>query len=319
MSFLVLYAETALHPGIGQVMGPVDLPVQRERHTGLPIVYGHGLKGSLRSLAELDAADPAAHETEEKRKNAGEWVRMAFGPEAESDLVQGALVVGEMLPLAIPFRAQGGHVFVWATCRLLLERFARRTGVSIGIPAVKSGEVAWNGNGELVIEDLGFAKAAGQNPPDLSGWLPPKMPGVSAETLGGERAAPGPLRTPVAARTVVLDDGDFVHLVRHALPVVARVKLTAGKTTGAWKNPLDNKDEQGHLWAQEIVPADTIFYAPVNDVERPGSSGAVAALRELLARRPVIQVGGDETIGLGWCWIGMHDAPRGTLPAGRSS
>jgi CRISPR-associated protein Cmr4 len=316
MSFLVLYAETAIHVGIGQVMGPIDLPVQRERHTGLPIIYGHGLKGSLRALAELDADDRKVHETEKDRAAARKKVNEVFGPPAESDLVQGTLVVGEALPLAIPLRAAGGLVFVWATCPLLLERFERRTGQTAAIPTVSPGQVVWAGNTGLVIEDLAFTRVDGQRPPDLSGWLPPAMPRVRV----GE--TPDAVRDAVAARTVVLNDGDFVHLVRHALPVVARVKLTAGKTTGAWKkDPLDDKEtpEQGHLWAQEMVPADSIFYAPVGDVERPGSAGAVAYLKGLLGRRSVVQIGGDETVGFGWCWVGLHDGPPTAGGGGRSS
>lgn len=307
MSFLVLYAETALHPGIGQVMGPIDLPVQRERHTGLPVIYGHGLKGSLRALAELDAEDTATHPTPEAREEARKKIDEVFGPPAESDLVQGTLVVGEALPLAIPLRAAGGQVFVWATCPLLLERFERRTGQTATIPTVSSERVVWSGNTDLVIEDLAFTRVDGQSPPDLTRWLPPMMPAVASA------------QQEVTARTVVLDDGDFVHMVRHALPVVARVKLTAGKTTAVWKNPLNDQEEKGHLWAQEIVPADSIFYAPVRDVERPGSGGAVDYLRVLLDRRSVVQIGGDETVGLGWCWIGLHDGPPTAGGGGRRS
>ena len=41
---LTLYAETSLHPGTGQTTGVVDLPIQRERHTGFPKIEATGFK-----------------------------------------------------------------------------------------------------------------------------------------------------------------------------------------------------------------------------------------------------------------------------------
>ena len=46
---LFIFAETPLHAGTGSGLGAVDLPIQRERSTGYPIVQASGLKGALRS------------------------------------------------------------------------------------------------------------------------------------------------------------------------------------------------------------------------------------------------------------------------------
>jgi CRISPR-associated protein Cmr4 len=43
-SVVFLYAETPLHAGSGTALGAVDLPVQRERMTNLPMVQGSGIK-----------------------------------------------------------------------------------------------------------------------------------------------------------------------------------------------------------------------------------------------------------------------------------
>ena len=43
---------TPLHAGTGQELGVVDLPIQRERHTGFPKVEASGLKGSIREVFE---------------------------------------------------------------------------------------------------------------------------------------------------------------------------------------------------------------------------------------------------------------------------
>lgn len=41
---------TPLHAGSGQDLGIVDLPIQRERHTGFPKIEASGLKGSIREV-----------------------------------------------------------------------------------------------------------------------------------------------------------------------------------------------------------------------------------------------------------------------------
>ncbi len=44
---LYLFTRTPLHVGAGASVGAIDQPVQRERHTGFPIVPGSSLKGSF--------------------------------------------------------------------------------------------------------------------------------------------------------------------------------------------------------------------------------------------------------------------------------
>lgn len=39
-TILGLFSETSLHPGMGQIVGVVDLPVARERTTGYPVIVG---------------------------------------------------------------------------------------------------------------------------------------------------------------------------------------------------------------------------------------------------------------------------------------
>ncbi|RMI19935.1 MAG: type III-B CRISPR module RAMP protein Cmr4, partial [Calditrichaeota bacterium] len=94
-ALLTLHAVTFLHPGAGQSTGLVDLPVQRERHTGFPMLASSGLKGSLRDKAEQAWG----------RDNAD--VAVIFGsPEAGgSDSCAGALIVSDARILAFPVRS----------------------------------------------------------------------------------------------------------------------------------------------------------------------------------------------------------------------
>ena len=52
-TLLALYAQTNIHAGTGQnTISSIDLPIQREAHTGYPCVYGSATKGAIRAKFE---------------------------------------------------------------------------------------------------------------------------------------------------------------------------------------------------------------------------------------------------------------------------
>ena len=50
-AMVYVYVETPLRAGSGRSLGAIDLPLQRERLTGYPIVQASSLKGRLRAEA----------------------------------------------------------------------------------------------------------------------------------------------------------------------------------------------------------------------------------------------------------------------------
>jgi CRISPR/Cas system CMR subunit Cmr4 (Cas7 group RAMP superfamily) len=54
---LFLFAETPVHAGGSEAVGPVDLPIQREASTGLPVIWGQSLKGALRQAVRDATGD----------------------------------------------------------------------------------------------------------------------------------------------------------------------------------------------------------------------------------------------------------------------
>jgi CRISPR-associated protein Cmr4 len=145
--------------------------------------------------------------------------------------------------------------------------------------------------GMVVLEDLAFQASAD------SAWS------VTVDRLARflpEGQAHNVYREKFRRDLVLIEDGDFCYLVQHATQVTARVKLNDHKTT---------TEDGGNLWYEETVPADTLFYALVRP-ERPrttnsdlnGAAGVRAAILELLdGTLPFLQVGGNETVGHGWC------------------
>jgi CRISPR-associated protein Cmr4 len=106
-------------------------------------------------------------------------------------------------------------------------------------------------------------------------------------------------------RCVVLNDDDFTHFARNATEVMARVGLNYETKTV----------KEGALFYQEFLPAETLFYAVViANRARTRSEGvdAAAVLRKLRDHLPkVLQVGGDETTGKGYCATRLFSANGG--------
>src|SRR5215208_7026690 len=67
----LIHAMSPLHAGTGQSVGAIDLPIARERPTGVPLLPGSSLKGALRALSKEvqitrdvfgpDTAESSAH------------------------------------------------------------------------------------------------------------------------------------------------------------------------------------------------------------------------------------------------------------------
>ncbi|NOY80077.1 MAG: type III-B CRISPR module RAMP protein Cmr4 [Kiritimatiellaeota bacterium] len=272
---LTLLARTPVHVGAGNSVGAVDSPVMRERHTRIPIIPGSSLKGVLRDLF-LGDADAAA------------WL---FGTGSDTEATAGALLVGEARVLAFPVRsAKGG--FAWVTCPLALARYKRDAGAQFAIPegigeqeCLASEELKLDG--KVVLEEYCLA-CTGES--DV--WQ--ELVEIASDEVWGD----------LGKRFAVLSDDMFCYFVEHACEVVTRVRIDDDTGTVAGSA----------LFNQENVPSETLFYAVIaaqdekrkaEDGVRKTAAAALDALQTKLAENPVLQVGGDETVGLGYCSVAM--------------
>lgn len=294
---LALYAETPLHPGMGQSTGIVDLPVQREQHTRFPLIPATGLKGSFRELAELKWAQTPA------------VVDALFGP-ASGVLHAGALVFTDARLLAFPVRSLR-EVFLWVTCPIALGRLARdlqlagRTANRLSVSSPGSEQMLTavpELQGDVVLEDLAFTATYNQNWASAADYLATFLPRSPAHDVH---------RSKLQRHLALVSDEDFTWFVEHATHVTARVALKPDKTNE-------------NLWYEEALPADTLFYTFLR-TERPRTANGTvqdsAAVRQhfhdLLAdRNSLIQVGGNETIGHGWCAVQVVGEREGEGNAG---
>jgi len=103
-------------------------------------------------------------------------------------------------------------------------------------------------------------------------------------------------------RLVILNDDDFKYLVKYATQVSARIKLNEDKTTTG---------NGGNLWYEETLPPETLLYAitlyhkPRHSMERMNNAHEVANSFQDIIADEFIQIGGNETVGQGWCSIKM--------------
>ncbi len=291
---LTLYTRTPLHVGSGTSVDVVDLPIMRERITGFPIIPASSLKGVLRQAArELAGSEPG--------KSLGftpAVVESLFGAkdellkdaEGKDILHAGCVQIIEAKLLAFPVRSLAG-CFAWVTCPAALRRFSRDTGKVITIPDKLQPEFAVAGPDLLVYEGKQIV---------LEEYAFNIQPGLAltaaAETARQlESLSTDPLwQQELSKRLAIVHDENFQHFVTTCTEVVARIAINPGTRTV----------NGGALYNQENVPCEALFYSVINVLpsRRPEGQGDMnLQLGHLLSAAGVIQVGGDETTGHGFC------------------
>lgn len=271
---MTLFARTPVHVGAGNSVGAVDSPIQRERHTRIPIIPGSSLKGVL--------ADLWNEELENRSRACGSDIRALFGSDDSKNAEAGALLVGEARVLAFPVRSAKGS-FAWITCPLALQRYARDCGEKIpeGVDFSKLDEnsclaaKAVKLDEFVVLEEYRFASKGDSSA--LSSWL--------------KELISDPVWNEMPDRFVVLSDEMFSYFCEHACEVVSHVRIDDVKGTAA----------KGALFNQEQVPSETLFYS-VCFVDEKRCADVPSKLKEKL-KDGILQIGGDASTGLGYCSV----------------
>ena len=290
---MTLFTRTPLHVGAGNSVGAVDSPIQRERHTRIPIIPGSSLKGVL--------ADLWNDEDNCKTNDKGQWIRnkgseaeKLFGatPDTKEDSASaGKLLIGEARVLAFPVRSAKG-MFAWVTCPLALKRFQRETGKAFSIPELGEMEAHsndtvifkgnGNGKGEVILEEYVCAVTDKLSDDVVKAFEPL----VNNDPVWDE----------ISKRLVIISDELFQHFCEHACEVVTRIKVDDEKGTVV----------SGALFNQEQAPSETLFYTVLFESE----TGLLETFKNKLKSVQHIQIGGDATIGLGFCTVTCGEAEQ---------
>lgn len=289
-ALLLLTSETPLHAGAGQSVDGIDLPIQREVHTNWPCVYGSAVKGALRALAEQRVAEKSTAITD------------LFGPDhggaQERDTSHaGALLVGDATLLALPVRSLQSS-FKWVTCPQALKRFARtaeRLGLALTLPAISQlapDKALGQGDPKLFLEEFRFEQSRDACIDTLAKVLAPLSGGALDEAT-------------LVQRLVVVHDDIFSFLARNATSIQPHIAIDS----------ITKTVKDGALWFEETLPPETLLYVPLTATasRRKGSeltaAQVLAQFEQLLpAGKNWLQLGGNETTGMGWCRVGIERA-----------
>lgn len=289
-----ILVETPLHVGSGRGLGAVDLPIQRERVTGYPLVQASGIKGKLRAEA-----------TEKSNGQNRDKLFAVFGPDSDTmrrdpnEQYAGALSPGDARLLLLPVRSLAG-VFAWITSHNLLARLRRDLMVAgladpdwkLGEPGKGAALVASTNDvvlgGKVVLEEFAYEPQVDDGVASVAEWL--------AENALPTGIAYEYWRNKLRRSLVVLPEDDLRDFAQHGTEVATRIKINNDTKT------VDR--EEGALWTEESLPTDTLLYVPLfastprRKVNGLNSGEDVLAFVNQLGLNRV-QLGGDETVGRG--------------------
>ncbi len=270
-----IYAETPVHAGSGSDIGIVDLPIQRERHTDLPVIWSSSLKGAIRDYFR-------------NTKNEGE--DFLFGPEDiknSKDAYAGSLAFSDAKILAFPVRSVKVP-FIWITCPMVIGKFNQFAKIanmskSIFVPNLDFkgkealiSDASIQYNGKVFVEEFGMDAIEEAQVKLFSNYIADKI--ISQDQNYNY------LREYIRKALVVVKDDLFTFFVKNLTEINPRIRIDS--KTGVVK--------EGALWSEEDLPEDTIMYFTISYNENPKCNEFVDNFD---GKRFV--VGGNKTIGKG--------------------
>lgn len=284
---LFTHALSPLHAGTGQGIGVIDLPIAREKATGLPFLPGSSVKGPLRDACTDDSMR----------------IKL-FGPDKKNaELHAGSVQFSDQRLLLLPVRSLKG-TFAWVTSPYVLKRLVRdardanENTLVKDVPTPQSDDAKQDclviaGNklemsGTVYLEDLDLPVSTDAAKKDQAKqW---------AEALALEM-----FPTPEDAewqiffkeRFCIVPDDVLNFLLDTATEITARIALEEDSKTAA----------EGQLWYEEALPCETVLFGMVLAVKigkvNLNPSDALDQVKTLTSKP--IQFGGKATVGRGLC------------------
>lgn len=296
---LFMFCESAMHAGSGDNLGIVDLPIQREKHTGFPKIEGSSLKGAVREAFEEKAANESELENVHcvfgwDESGQSEAMKTKFKEKTD---YAGAVGFTDARLLLFPVKSMKG-VYAWITCPAVLNRLfsdMEIAGVKMNFknPEIVGDNALVSNNTQLIVsetniilEEYTYTVKPDENVTKLATWI--------ADVLELDTYQKEKLQKDI----VVLKDDDFRDFVQMSTEVVTRIKINNETGTVA----------KGALFSEEFLPAESLLYSLVlaSPIFSPNKgsldideTAVVTYLKNNIDKCPIMQIGGDATIGKG--------------------
>ena len=293
-ALLTFYAETPVHMGAGQSVSYVDLPVQRERITGFPTLWASGIKGVIRDLATR------------KWNNDKNKVEVIFGPEESAEEFASCISITDAKILLYPVRSVRG-VFAWITCPFVLKRFKEdleSINISFKLNETEILISEPQNDNEAIVSPNSILKLS-ENIISLEEFVFNIQKSSEIDTLGEfiKNLLPqNELINSLTQRLVIVKDDIFKDFVNYAVEIRTRIKIEQSKGTV----------ESGALFTEEFIPSESIFYSlifmtnPYTTYDEINSAERVKKELNSLLNNKLLQLGGDETIGMGFMKVKFY-------------
>lgn len=279
-SIISFYAVSPIHAGSGASVATVDLPIQRERHTGYPIIQASGVKGAMRD-----------HFRKFNTESDKMLINYIFGSDEqddwdkEKDALPGSISVSDAKLLAFPMRSNVAP-FVWVTSPTVMNRLKKDlefVGLSMdGAFKVDNDEALvlegdFTKDSKIILEDA-VVNVVSEKPNQVP-FIKQNFPEID--------------------RLLLISDTMFDYCVSSCTEVQTNIKIDSETGTAS----------DHALRYQEFLPADSILYTVVyfsGSIKEDLKASAIRGyLKETI--KDFIQVGGDTTLGKGIFkvnWIG---------------
>jgi len=302
-----MLCETPLHAGSGDDLGIVDLPIQRERHTQFPKIEASSLKGALREAFETanEKEKDTAHQVMIHR-TFGYDEKAKFAAEAKKEVgddhtqYSGCLAFTDARLLLFPVKSMKG-VFVWLTCKQVLNKFASDMGIAktpiAGLDAIKALDVPDGKalasstsplvNKAVVLEEYAFEAELHEDVTTFANAL--------SELVFGDTDL-AYWKSLLQKNLVVLSDNDFRDFTLMSTEVITRTKID--NETGTV--------EDGALFTEEYLPTDSVLYSLVFASDEYGknrqtedATKVMDFFAKTMSDLKLFQLGGNATLGKG--------------------
>lgn len=286
-----IHTISPMHVGSGSDLGIVDMPIQREGHSGFPKIEASSLKGSMREAFEmkgrtdLDTLLKTYMSFGYDDTNTPSAVQEAFKEKKDKEFA-GALGFSDARILLFPIKSAKG-IFAWATSPMVLDKFMKDLEISenkqnftINKNTITNDSKINIDNNSVILEEYQIDIKKDDNTQQIANFL-------ASELSNNE----------IKEKFIILSDDDFKDFVTLSTEVITRTKID--NATGTVKD--------GALFTEEYLPSETVMYslalassimANITQIQDLNSEQDV--MNFFTSTVPaVMQIGGNATIGKG--------------------
>jgi CRISPR-associated protein Cmr4 len=269
MNCINLYLLAPLHTGGNSQEGNL-VGIARESHTNFPYIPSSSIRGRLRaSQSDRVKKTQLFGNLLEDQKDTDFVAEYKAETDIKLDgLQQGQIWIGDASILWLPVPSMS-HGVVWITCPMLLRRWGKLHGIT-------------------------------EIPPEYS------------TSLG--KTAPIYLKDAIIDKVHLHEWSDWRQFVTQQHSQIDRVLVLPDRHCGTviqmslWRQVKISLDEHKHVQkgggfrSEESIPPDTMMYFPWGTTAQTNnkSEQARSDFQELLAQQPILQFGGQESLGRGF-------------------